>query len=58
MSEEEAKFYREGESANDNNRRCSRTRKGQYQWNPYPQGSAEWKLWNDGYQYRDMVNDG
>lgn len=49
---------REGQAANDNNRRVYRTHKGALLENPYPAGSEKFKGWNEGYQYRDMVNDG
>lgn len=52
--------WREGANANDNNRRVYRHghRRGQLQNNPYQAESPEWKAWQAGYEYRDMVNDG
>lgn len=47
-----------GRDANRNNRRLNRGGKGERIDNPYPQNSEEWKAWNDGYQYQDMVSDG
>lgn len=52
------KVYKLGEAANDNNHRVARTGKGEYLKNPYTAGTSEWKDWNEGYRYRDMVNDG
>ena len=50
--------WREGSDANDHNRRVFRKQGGHLKRNPYSVGSDEWKAWQQGYLYRDMVNDG
>ena len=55
---DEIEIRREGENANDHNRRVYRNGKGVVKGNPYQVGSDQWKAWRDGYAYRDMVNDG
>ena len=51
-------IYREGQEANDKNRRVMRDRRGILASNPYEAGSEEWRVWREAYQYRDMINDG
>lgn len=58
MDRARAEAFREGERANDNNRRVLRYQKGILLNNPYPSGSIKHSGWSAGYQYRDMVNDG
>lgn len=54
-----AVIWREGCDANDFNRRLSRLQKSEpWRTNPYTPMSTEWFRWNEGYCYRDMVNDG
>lgn len=55
---ERERCRREGEDANDHNRRVYRTHQGVLKGNPYEMGTDEWKAWQAGYAYRDMVNDG
>lgn len=56
------KIRKDGEVANDHNRRLYRNQKGGEVLRPNPYDPVteptEWKTWNAGYQYRDMVNDG
>jgi hypothetical protein len=55
-----AEAFRAGESANDHNRRIFRHRYGSDvpKENPYLDGTALHRRWREGYNYRDMVNDG
>lgn len=51
--------YREGMNANDHNRRLNRINgNGERITNPYLPDSKQYTLWQSGYNYRDMVNDG
>ena len=50
--------FRDGQDANDHNRRVYRNGRGTMKGNPFEVGSSAWKAWKDGYAYRDMVNDG
>lgn len=50
--------FKQGETANDHNRRICRIQFGERIDCPYVHGTDQAKWWNDGYQYRDMVNDG
>jgi hypothetical protein len=50
--------FRQGCDASDNNRRVYRNRRGAVVSCPYDVGTDQAKWWNEGYQYRDMVNDG
>ncbi len=51
--------FQQGQDANDHNRRVFRQRhSGTPKSNPYLNGSDQHRRWNEGYQYRDMVNDG
>lgn len=53
------KIRREGEAANDHNRRVYRLGRGVLLRNPYTgKNAAAAEVWEQGYQYRDMVNDG
>lgn len=50
--------HQAGMNANDNNRRVTRTGRGQWIDCPHAAGTPEDVRWRDGYQYRDMINDG
>ena len=50
--------FRQGCDANDNNRRVCRNRRGAVVSCPYDVSTDQARWWNEGYQYRDMVNDG
>lgn len=50
--------FQQGENANDNNRSVYRTGRGQTVSCPYEAGTDQAKWWREGYEYRDMVNDG
>ena len=50
--------FNEGQNANDHNKRVWRTRRGQAKFCPYDAESPQARFWREGYNYRDMVNDG
>lgn len=58
QSPEYTAIWRAGCDGNRNNRRLNRTHKGERVDNPHQYGTDEWKAWNAGYEYQDMVSDG
>lgn len=50
--------FKQGVEANNENRKIYRRQRGVIVDCPYEKGTNEARWWHEGYQYRDMVNDG